>query len=1500
MPAESNWTPPEVAQPQQTWRPPEAMQPAVASTSSPSVGVGEAMAPTDWNHLYSGLDNLNSNPTDSQKTAFDFLNAKLPDDKEAQAEAINREFVKTKFNLPTTLLDSNWGAVKDSYAKNELGMDITNISDGALYGAIGKHIQSGRAEAQDNQRKWETSTPVDKFDGSARWITKHGPSLIGVAWEVLNKPRVTLPESKLEKGGAFETALYASNPIAASLYDAEIINGVWNGGIKPALESMTSDIGVGTMFVGGGLAAAESTGSKLAAKALTAMKGFFGVVMAKSFAEQAPQVYKVLTDPKSTKEQKTAVIAGEAFSAYMAVHSSFSAVMDLLPIEKSTALTAKIGNSENPAEAANAIRVEANRVPPVLKPELIKAAEQLEFLFPEGTKPEVPVKVEAAAIRSADGTITEGINHASIKAEGQEGFTLSNGEFVTRNEALKVAEQSGQITEPLPEGTTELHSHMVDMPIKAETVKSEVESIDGAPANEHLSSVKKASVDAQLERMGFDPITPSERITWKSSVEESLKRFEKDSERGANLVRSIKNGQIRFSAEDVWDSQIYERQLLDEITAAEKRYDEALQNGDVIAIDAADQELYAKQAAYKDASMAFNEVMGSEAGRALNARKAMLREDYSLAALERKERKATGKVDIPDARQKELAEKSARITELEEQLKKSLESRAKARPPEEPRVKIGKVTPEILQRLSGKADEARARLMAKRGRATAGIDPTDIGDYALIVADALAKGAVKTAEISARLISEFGETIRPHVNDIIQAAKDAISAERYTARLEQRKAALETQIAELNRKIKEGDLSTKAQKVNRPAVEEIEKLIQERDEASQTLKGMREEASKIKTLEEAIAEKQRKLAEGDLAVKNKAVNRPSTRELEVLRQERDALNEELALARKLEAKPTDAEILQKKVDAIQEKIAAKREQLKTGDFAVKEKAADRPQVREIEEAKQELEKLNKEIAEARKGPPATKEESALKAWRTRTEKEIARLEARLPKPESVPLELPYTPEDLKLKEKINSLKKDVAAEFRKSELERRPLWLKGAEKVAWVGETAILTSLGIFLKIPISAFWKIVTGLPKSVVGVVAGKLFPEAAKFAQMQVQPTWLSMLAGETQAVKETFTTGMRAAREAFQNRLTTEETLYVPDSLPPEAKDWIRSVHKGLHLPAQINEFVRVVSAKENNLKAMGFGDTLQDPAVWTSIRVAAYEEAKRAAYLEKDSLMSGIVQNTVRFIERKGKELDMENAAALVTMAIELDNPVKNVPINIISQTGEAMTGSLTGTLEIFNAYRKGFEKMKPDDLNRAFRRIKSGSVGAAAMIGAWYAYKEIGGSKVGGAKYGTEEKGRKPDEPKEGQVRIGGAIMPEMGFHNETWAAAQMVASYHHLLDAQYGPATVEKNADAFLRVVLGPVSEVPGIKQSIASKLAETTKPMKSLGQWAASRAVPSGVAQIARWLDTKGDMSFETFMKKPTQRYPRGFVEEFKTRIPGLRTEVPTYRDTSTSYRK
>ena len=249
--------------------------------------------------------------------------------------------------------------------------------------------------------------------------------------------------------------------------------------------------------------------------------------------------------------------------------------------------------------------------------------------------------------------------------------------------------------------------------------------------------------------------------------------------------------------------------------------------------------------------------------------------------------------------------------------------------------------------------------------------------------------------------------------------------------------------------------------------------------------------------------------------------------------------------------------------------------------------------------------------------------------------------------------------------------------------------------------------------------------------------------------------------------------------------------------------------------------------------------------------------------------------------------------------MELDNPIKTVPVNILSQTVEASpAGVALGLTRIYRAYLNKFEGMKPGELDTAFRNLKAGTVGTAAMMAGWYFYENLGGTRPSGMFQKPESGGK--DKLKEGQVKVGDATLPGIGFHNETWQAAQVMASYRHLLDKQYGKGKVEADANLILRAALGIAENTPGFKQTLAVQMATTLNPKKALSQWVASRAVPSPVSQIARWLDTPGELSFETFMKETTKRYPRDTADEFKARIPGLRQEVPKTRNINTSHRK
>jgi len=226
------------------------------------------------------------------------------------------------------------------------------------------------------------------------------------------------------------------------------------------------------------------------------------------------------------------------------------------------------------------------------------------------------------------------------------------------------------------------------------------------------------------------------------------------------------------------------------------------------------------------------------------------------------------------------------------------------------------------------AAEARARVSDRLGKLvsksvvewenTGGLLSTEnLSDLATIAADHLARGLDAGVELG----KEFGDWVKPHLDTILQEANEAIQSAYETksaAALEARRVQLTDRVTELEKKIKAGDLSTEPKKANRPATETIEPLIQQRD----------------------------------------------------------ALNKQLSDLRKEAAKPTEAELVQRKVDAINKQIEEKRATLASGDVEAKPKELNRPQPEAIEKAKQELEDVNRQIAEARKAIPANEEKNA--------------------------------------------------------------------------------------------------------------------------------------------------------------------------------------------------------------------------------------------------------------------------------------------------------------------------------------------------------------------------------------------------------------------------------------------------------------------------------------------------------------------------------------------
>jgi hypothetical protein len=273
---------------------------------------------------------------------------------------------------------------------------------------------------------------------------------------------------------------------------------------------------------------------------------------------------------------------------------------------------------------------------------------------------------------------------------------------------------------------------------------------------------------------------------------------------------------------------------------------------------------------------------------------------------------------------------------------------------------------------------------------------------------------------------------------------------------------LENQISDLGHEI-ENRARIVREKAPSPTSPEIERLRAQRDQLreqrDQILEQIREndpvyqaevEARKLNTqrdeLLKSIAKKERRLREGDLAGRQPQVNRPLDPVLEPLRQQRDALSEQLAEARKKPAEQKAAEALQRRLDSLTKAIAEREAKVAAGDISSNAPAArvNRPLLPELEQAKQKLEAVNARIAEMRKAarPVKSPEEIALKAFKTRAKNRIAELEKKLKAGDfskRMPRELKLDPEATKLKFEMDQITRKFHEGLMRDRLARRTI-----------------------------------------------------------------------------------------------------------------------------------------------------------------------------------------------------------------------------------------------------------------------------------------------------------------------------------------------------------------------------------------------------------------------------------------------------------------------------
>lgn len=341
---------------------------------------------------------------------------------------------------------------------------------------------------------------------------------------------------------------------------------------------------------------------------------------------------------------------------------------------------------------------------------------------------------------------------------------------------------------------------------------------------------------------------------------------------------------------------------------------------------------------------------------------------------------------------------------------------------------------QIVAKLDARAEAARERLRQRGNVFTSGIDPAALKDLTEIGVSHIAHIGLDFAKWSKAMVKEFGEQIRPHLNDLWDKSRQLSKAgggDKQDATLKAVKTRLQSQIDSLQKQIDskvkspqvrstlEYDAEAATLKAKRDALKEQYDAIFGKNISSMSL--AKKQGLYKKRLELQIAQLDRQIRTGEKAAVKRRL--PTTPELDVLKARRDALKEQLPEA----SKPlTDEQYNKMRQGALEKQIEDLSEQISTKERKAKDKAvrAVSPENAKLIDKRDELKQQFDEIF----GTAELTNEQRLKLYKSNTEKRLTDLQSRLTDKDYAPKQSNPTvldAEALRLKEKADTLRKVV-------------------------------------------------------------------------------------------------------------------------------------------------------------------------------------------------------------------------------------------------------------------------------------------------------------------------------------------------------------------------------------------------------------------------------------------------------------------------------------------
>jgi hypothetical protein len=886
---------------------------------------------------------------------------------------------------------------------------------------------------------------------------------------------------------------------------------------------------------------------------------------------------------------------------------------------------------------------------------------------------------------------------------------------------------------------------------------------------------------------------------------------------------------------------------------------------------------------------------GTETGRALNARRMMIKQDYSLANVLQRARaaSATGEVS-PAVREnlenlnRQLDEANKKLDDYEETKKQQAAERTveKIKADRERTVRSGKraaTKDQLGTEFDSLIKELNSELMTKLS-ANPMLNPKLYELFGKLAINRIHSGLVTIEQIVDDLhgqlqergiskreirdyISQYGRQVKePTKNEVQAQLREAQKQGKLISAIEDAEAGEEPQKGK-----PPGKPSARVQELRKQLdaalnKEEPEEKVPKEPKAAGDVSGR--ESARQKAVEKSIAELDRRIKAKDTSPASR-LQGPDTETLDSLKEQRDALRETYE-EMKADGVDKGGAKERARAKALQKSIADLEQRISRGDTSAKPKMQG-PDTEEASALKDRRDALRetldsmKERVEKEKADPAAR---ALKSYKTRITKRIADLQKQLDtKDYSQPTRkqtiLDQQAEDLKAQ--AEKIKGQVDEAIHKQKLAARTPLEKAAGVFQKWRRGILISSVSVGGKIGNMAAQRFgVTPIEELVGGVLSH--VPGLDDIAAKAPRQGGGLNLSAEGKAFVETFSS--RTAKDMWEVLKTGKGSLdYLygkKNSVPPELIDFVGHVHGALQTPTLRSEFTRSLEkraawAEKNNLD-------IQDPKVQATLAGDAYVDAQRAVF-RQENFVNDAFRSMLRTFENKGL------SGKSVKFMIETVLPIVKLPLNIVGETIEYSTGVVTGSIRALDVVLRkgGLDNLTGHEADNIMRALKKGSVGLAVLAMGYYAGQQGGFVESSG----FHQEGDKKKEV----FRIGGVELPSWALDTPLGLTLQIGATMRRVNDAY----TV-KGKNGFVAGAtagaIGAVKKIPFTQQAV--QLGQALHSPETAGLYIddliQSLLIPPDVRKLAAAQDPQNK-----------DRKPTDLPQTLEKSIPGLQQNVP-----------